>query len=704
MPSNALHDAFRSGSASEQASLIQTHPELLGEEDDSWECWLPLHHAARWGASEAVVRAALAAHPDAAKTPSKGGYEPLHLGAMGGYCSVVRPIIAVYPEGVLRADARGRTPLDEAREGGFGECLELMRALPGVREADEAQRALRAQRAEADLARGDAYESGDDAPLDDAAAAASEELPDAADAMEDDEEAESPSSSSTAYTIASSIYRMSTWLTGRGGGGGGGASGGGSVDAAAIGSFWTEKAKYIPLRLEPRERKLLRLLEGLLHVSEYTDRVDAAALHAKPAKRRAAILREVHATLSGLLLACNYEAGQEAAAENSHADYAEFFETIFEVSRRYKILNPEKLRDVYGKLIYLLQDASEVADDVGFSVVVPVRTVHAKLAETGALALLQDPLVGVATQTIKPEPGKSRHVIQREIKAKEGAIETLARRYANRDLPAEELRQCLYSIGDNQAYLYQARDPVDRMLALLREHFDPESPPLTFAASLAIAEGTGGARLTHDHARQYAFVEQSLTLWREVANDMFRLWWLAEDDLLRASNKYEQRDTGQGLQRVQQAPRVGRAMGQILHAVRARSTGGWVGSSLIHLGDSNVPNALMFIDKYSAVEHILNPILRTLDALAELRSKDATLAKWIDGRFGSAKALKVAILADFFKYAFDGSGADNFFDAGSCIDGRLTSAWHWCSQLPSKPFYIAFKLAGFTSFDGQFQT
>ena len=110
------------------------------------------------------------------------------------------------------------------------------------------------------------------------------------------------------------------------------------------------------------------------------------------------------------------------------------------------------------------------------------------------------------------------------------------------------------------------------------------------------------------------------------------------------------------------------------------------------------------IVQWPAVEHILNPILRTLDALAELRSKDATLAKWIDGRFGSAKALKVAILADFFKYAFDGSGADNFFDAGSCIDGRLTSAWHWCSQLPSKPFYIAFKLAGFTSFDGQFQT
>ena len=50
-----------------------------------------------------------------------------------------------------------------------------------------------------------------------------------------------------------------------------------------------------------------------------------------------------------------------------------------------------------------------------------------------------------------------------------------------------------------------------------------------------------------------------------------------------------------------------------------------------------------------------------------------------------------------------GSGADNFFDAGSCIDGRLTSAWNWCSKLEKKPYYPVFKLAGFTSFDGDFQ-
>ena len=38
---------------------------------------------------------------------------------------------------------------------------------------------------------------------------------------------------------------------------------------------------------------------------------------------------------------------------------------------------------------------------------------------------------------------------------------------------------------------------------------------------------------------------QSLTLWREIANDMFKLWCLAEEDLLRPDNAYEQRDTGQ---------------------------------------------------------------------------------------------------------------------------------------------------------------
>ena len=38
--------------------------------------------------------------------------------------------------------------------------------------------------------------------------------------------------------------------------------------------------------------------------------------------------------------------------------------------------------------------------------------------------------------------------------------------------------------------------------------------------------------------------------------------------------------------------------------------------------------------------------------------------------FAGSSQLKKDILVDFFRYAFDGSGADNFYDAGSCIDGR----------------------------------
>lgn len=51
--------------------------------------------------------------------------------------------------------------------------------------------------------------------------------------------------------------------------------------------------------------------------------------------------------------------------------------------------------------------------------------------------------------------------------------------------------------------------------------------------------------------RQYHYVLQSLMLWREVSNDMFKLWYLAEADMLRQGTSYRLCDTGQGLNRVQ---------------------------------------------------------------------------------------------------------------------------------------------------------
>lgn len=104
-----------------------------------------------------------------------------------------------------------------------------------------------------------------------------------------------------------------------------------------------------------------------------------------------------------------------------------------------------------------------------------------------------------------------------------------------------------------------------------------------------------------------------------------------------------------------------------------------------------------------AVPRILGPIVTCLEVLEQLCEKDDGIKKMINTGFGGFEKLRKDILYDFFKSAFDGSGADNFYDAGSCIDGRLTSAWNWCSQLPEKQYYPIFKLTGFIGFDGEFQ-
>jgi len=128
------------------------------------------------------------------------------------------------------------------------------------------------------------------------------------------------------------------------------------VELAAMGEWFTERAKYIPVRLNLKERKLLRLLEAALQVSEYTDKVDIISFKGK-AKRVYEQLQDICAILCGLVVANDYKAGQQLIKEHNFKDNEAFFQTIFEIGRRYKIMNPEKMRSTYGKLVYLLQDS-----------------------------------------------------------------------------------------------------------------------------------------------------------------------------------------------------------------------------------------------------------------------------------------------------------------------------------------------------------
>ena len=405
------------------------------------------------------------------------------------------------------------------------------------------------------------------------------------------------------------------------------------ADPTTVGSHNSvkERAKYIPLRLSLGERKMLRLVEASMHCCDYTTQVDRTFKSA--ARRTHEQLKGVTSVLLGLVTACDYQAGQRLLLQDddsyTYAEYESFFRQMFEITRRHKIMNPEKMRTEYGKMVYMLQDAvsPSVRPHLGFSVIGPIETVYKFLEERGGLEMLSDKLIETATEEILAL-NKSRATIDSEIRQKERAVNMLKRKYRSTRLSADDIHLCLYSICDNNSFLNSNRVPIDKIIDYLTTHFSPNK--IEEGYSLSIVSGEEGSRLSHSHERQYYYALQSLTLWRDIIDDMFRLWAMAEDDLLSESITYSLQDTGQGMQRVQQSPRAYKAMQEVLQRVQT-NVGHWVGtfgvvvvglccvhamicfvsllgesssalfsgSSVVHLGDHNVPNALSFIDKYT---------------------------------------------------------------------------------------------------------
>lgn len=455
-----------------------------------------------------------------------------------------------------------------------------------------------------------------------------------------------------------------------------------------------KNAKFVPMRLSLEERKLFRLLDAALEVSEYTDRVDIYSFSSK-AKRIVKELREICQVLIGLVVANGgAENGKELLENGEFSANAEWFQNIFEIGRRYKIMNPEEMRTNYGKMMYMIMDSRlpEIKQILDFDLYKPVLTVENFLSDLNALALLEDPLLSLATMEILQTPGKSRQQLNLESKRKHQAIDKLCLKYG------ENVRNAIYSLGDFHSYIASNQIPVEDMISRLRTQYDPVEVQ-TESFSLGISSGRNGARLTHNHRKQYQYVLQSLTLWSEIMGDTYLLWKFADDDLMSETYRYRLEDTGQGLNRVKASPKVNRLMHSII-ARAQQNTGSWVGSSVVHLGDRAVPNAMFFLDKYLQVPRILNPVNSVIKQLPGILESDIFANEWAETQFGSVDVLLKTILTDFFRYAFDGSGADNFYDAGSCIDGRLTSAWNWTNVLPKKPYYKFFLITGFSGFDG----
>lgn len=371
---------------------------------------------------------------------------------------------------------------------------------------------------------------------------------------------------------------------------------------------------------------------------------------------------------------------------------AVLFQTMFEVGRRNKVLNPSSMRTTYGKLMYLLQDAQNptVAKSLGFSLHKDLVLVKPYLEEHGCLDLLHDSRLECAVQYIDdrdPSTGQKlpREHVQALVEGKRKVTQELVEIYGKEGkLSPEDVHRVVESLADAIAYIESNVRPAQQMLKFLEDNFDPEREEKPFSLTLrgssrgvysspsslyskyglsAYSSGSSeGPTLSHSHSTQYTFVWQSLRLWCKVMRHMHRLWVCADDDLLSTTSSYHLYNTGQGLNRVQNCPRVRKVMSNLLHQTQTEAGTSWVGLSVIHLGDRDVPNALIFIDKYTQIPRFLSPLVKFLQDLPELCS-DERVGNYVLEHFGSVQKLKMTVLADYFKHGFDGSGDDG----GSCM-------------------------------------
>lgn len=81
----------------------------------------------------------------------------------------------------------------------------------------------------------------------------------------------------------------------------------------------------------------------------------------------------------------NLSKGEELLSERTLNDNVPLFKQLFEIGRRFKIMNPTKMRGTYGKLIYILMDTESytIKEELKIDFVKPILTVAVFLKSKG---------------------------------------------------------------------------------------------------------------------------------------------------------------------------------------------------------------------------------------------------------------------------------------------------------------------------------
>ena len=86
--------------------------------------------------------------------------------------------------------------------------------------------------------------------------------------------------------------------------------------------------------------------------------------------------------------------GENLIVNRTLNDNVPIFRDLFEVGRRFKIMNPGKMRNTYGKLMYLLMDAESynIKTELRVNFIKPILTIATFLEARGGSEMLKDPL------------------------------------------------------------------------------------------------------------------------------------------------------------------------------------------------------------------------------------------------------------------------------------------------------------------------